>query len=129
VVSVSNPDNTPLLDIQTLNTISDMAKDQTFMISLIEGYLTNAKNTIEQINSAVARSDYDSISSLAHTLDGSSRSIGAKRLSLVADQLYKHARSDRRKIGSSRIQELQTVFTETSESLCSFLDDYKFAAS
>ena len=129
LVSMSNPDNTPLLDIQTLNAISDMAKDQAFMISLIAGYITTAKNLIEQINSAVTRSDYNSISGLAHTLDGSSRSIGAKRLSLVADLLYKQARSDQMNISHSHIQELHTVFTETGDSLRSFLDDYNSAAS
>ena len=129
VVSMSNPDNTPLLDIQVLNIISDMTKDQAFITSLIAGYVTNAKNMIEQINSAVIQADYDTISGLAHTLDGSSHSIGAQRLSLIANQLYKQVRSDRKNISPSHIQELRTVFAETSDSLRSFLDDYKSAAS
>src|SRR5690606_490309 len=93
VVSMSNPDNLPLLDIQMLNTLSDMAKDQTCMARPIAGYATNATNMMEKIKSAVIHSDYDTISGLAHTLDGSSRSIGAKRLSFSADQLYKKVRS------------------------------------
>jgi two-component system sensor histidine kinase RpfC len=129
VVSMNNLDNTPVLDMQMLNTISDMVKDQAFIINLIAGYVTNAKNLIEQINSAVIQADYDTISGLAHTLDGSSRSIGAKRLSLIANQLYKKVFSDRENISPSHIQELRTVFAETSDSLRSFLDDYKSAAS
>ena len=128
VVSLNNPGNIPLLDIQTLNTISAMTKDQDFMPELIKGYISNAQNMIEQIYSAITHSEYEVISGLAHTLDGSSRSIGAKRLSTVADKLYRQVQSDRQSIGTSHINELRIVFKATSDSLHSFLNNQNSAA-
>jgi two-component system sensor histidine kinase RpfC len=127
VVSLNNPGNIPLLDIQTLNTISAMAKDQDFMSELIKGYINNAQNIIEQIDSAVTRDEYEITGGLAHTLDGSSRSIGAKRLSMIADKLYKQAQTDRNSIGASHTDELRTVFEQTCDSLRSFLGNQKSA--
>ena len=128
VVSLNNPGNIPLLDIQTLNTISAMTKDQDFMPELIKEYINNAQNMIEQIYSAITHSEYEVISGLAHTLDGSSRSIGAKRLSTVADKLYRQVQSDRQSIGTSHINELRIVFKATSDSLHSFLNNQNSAA-
>ena len=127
VVSLNNPVNVPLLDIQTLNTISAMAKDQDFMPGLIKGYIDNAQIMIEQINSAVTHAEYEIIGGLAHTLDGSSRSIGAKRLSIIADKLRKQTQADRYNISTSQIDELRTVFEQTCDSLRSFLDNQNSA--
>ena len=105
-----------------------MTKDQDFMPELIKGYISNAQNMIEQIYSAITHSEYEVISGLAHTLDGSSRSIGAKRLSTVADKLYRQVQSDRQSIGTSHINELRIVFKATSDSLHSFLNNQNSAA-
>jgi two-component system sensor histidine kinase RpfC len=128
IVSLDNPENVPLLDVQIINMISDMTKDQNFMPDLIEGYINNSRNMIEQIDSAVIRSDYETVRNLAHTLSGSSRSIGAKRLSLIADQLFKQAHPDQKEIITSHIHNLRTMFEETSGSLRSFLNGRQSAA-
>ena len=127
IVSLNDPENMPLLDMQTLTAISDMTKDQNFMLDLIEGYINNAHNLIEQINSSISHSDYVTVIDLAHALDGSSRSIGAKRLSIIADKLFRLVQTEHYPAAPSVLKTLETTFKQTRNALLSFLDNQKSA--
>ena len=123
VVNTNNPQKAPLLDIETLSSISRMAKSRDFMINLVDGYVTNALHLIEQINAAMARKKYGEISDLAHSLHGSSHSIGATRLALIADKLSGLANTENRFMAHTHINELNLTFTQTRSSLSDFLND------
>lgn len=128
LVSMDNPENIPLLDLQTLRAISDIAKDEAFMNDLIEGYLSNAKQLILDISSSKSHSTHEEPGDYAHTLDGSSRSVGAKRLSFMAGRLSRYVKSNRQNITASQLNELQLTFEQTRDALRAFLDNRKSAA-
>jgi two-component system sensor histidine kinase RpfC len=125
IVNPHHQDNVNVLDLQTLNTISGMAKNHDFMHKLIEEYITNARNMIEQIRSSLSHSDYETARGLAHTLDGSSLSIGANRLSATADKLFRQMNTDKRDLASLNLDELQAAFELTRDTLRSYLTDLK----
>lgn len=127
VVSLSNPANITLLDMQILNSIHNMAKDYEFMKDLIEGYISNSENLVIKICTPDKNTSLEEFSGLAHTLDGSSRSIGAKRLSFVADKLFKYIKSGHHRITASQSKELLAIFEQTKNALRSFLDNQKSA--
>jgi two-component system sensor histidine kinase RpfC len=121
VVSVNNPQKTPLLDIETLSAISSVAKSQDFMVKLVDGYVANAQNLIEQISAAIAHKKHGNISDLAHSLHGSSRSIGANRLAIIAEKLSRLTKTENRFMAHTHINELTLTFTQTKSALYEFL--------
>lgn len=128
VVRLNDPENLPLLDMQILNSIYNMAKNQEFMKDLIDGYITNSEKLIIQIGSPETGISHEELCGLAHTLDGSSRSIGARRLSLIADKLFKYMKSGHNIITPLQLNELKATFGQTRNALRSFLDEQKSAA-
>ena len=127
IVSLNDPENMPLLDMQSLTAISSMAKDHNFMRELIEGYINNSQNLIEQISSSITCSDYETTGELAHSLDGSSRSIGAKRLAIIADKLFRLVQTEHYLAAPSLLGVLDSAFEQTRNALLSFLDNQKSA--
>ena len=127
IVNLNDPVNMPLLDMQSLTAISSMTKDPDFMADLIEGFINNVQNLIEQIGSSISRSDYETVVNLSHTLDGSCRSIGAKRLSVIADKLFRLVQTEHYSSAASHLEALNTVFEQTRNALLSFLDNQKSA--
>ncbi|MEQ8937239.1 MAG: response regulator, partial [Gammaproteobacteria bacterium] len=89
VIEIHNPDNIPIIDIKLMNSLMDMSKDRQFLPKLVDGYIRDSRTTIEKIEAGINDDMHEAIARLAHALDGSSRSIGAKRLSRIADKLSK----------------------------------------
>lgn len=82
-------------------------------LSIIEKYKENALLIIENITSAVDKDDIDSIKLYAHTLKGSSDSMGASRLSQLASTIEARvAESDLCSI-SSLLETLESDYLET----------------
>jgi len=93
-VNINDQDNINLIETDTLNALFSMAKGENSIRILIDVYLRDAQNNIEQIISSLNNSEFHQIADIAHALDGSSRSIGAKRLSIVASKVFKLAQSE-----------------------------------
>ena len=129
IVNINDPKNISLLEIEMLESLFNMAKEENFMRNLIDGYLRDTSNNIEQLFLLVTDNEYQEIAELAHALDGSSRSIGAKRLSIIADKLFKQARSEQRNSVPELINELKNIFDETHIALENFLNNKKSAIS
>ena len=125
VVNVNDPQHVPLLDLETLDAIARVAKDHDFMVNLVEEYIFNSQKRVTQIHTAITHKQYNDMSDLAHTLDGSSRSIGAKRLSLTADIIFKEVKTGHRSSTPRHLQELRTVFEQTRDALRSWLTSQK----
>ena len=128
IVNLNAPANMPILDIESLNSLSEIAKDQNFMVDLIDNYIVNSSNLINKIKTAINKIDYGNISSFAHTLDGSSRSIGAKRLSLIANKISNRAQAEHGFPTPSEIHEIEAVYGQTCDALRSYLEDLESAA-
>ena len=127
IVHLNDQENLQLLDMQSLIAIASMAKDQNFMHELVTGYINNSQELIEQISASISRSDYEATGDLAHTLVGSSRSIGAERLSTIADKLYRIVQTEHYPDAISHVESLSAAFEQTCHALLSFLDNQKSA--
>ena len=98
-----------------------------FMIDLIQGYLSYAGNAIDKLKSYASDKKYEKIVELAHTLDGSSRSIGAIRLSRIANALCKAAQTERKTTALAYLTNLCTAFEQTKTALHAYLKDQESA--
>jgi len=71
LVKEPRPEDVHTIDIQTLNTLSTMAMNDSFLGNLIKGYLQDTKQLINQIEVSTSNKRYDKIIDLAHAIDGS----------------------------------------------------------
>ena len=130
VIDINNPDILPILDRSTMDKILSMTKNKkNFMEELIRNYINDSSNTIEQLIKAVENNDKESISNLGHTIDGSSRSIGAKRLSRISGFIVELNRSNNHKAIKTYITELKSTFNETDKALNFYLKNNNIPSS
>jgi len=123
VVDINAPVNLPLIDLISLDSLYMMAKEETsFMKNLFDGYIRDTIATIDQLTISAQNNEYQKVAELAHALDGSSRSIGAKRLARIADKIYKLSQSQKRYSILELINELNLIFDETRVALDDFLE-------
>jgi len=126
VVDINNPDNLLLIDINILDDLFIMANEEDFMIKLINGYIHDATSIIKKLTKSVKHGKYQETLELAHTLDGSSRSIGAKRLSKSADKLFKLCQTNSNRGDLNKyITEINKIFSETEKNLYIYLQQKK----
>lgn len=121
--------NIPLIDDQTLSTLSSMASNEDFLTDLIKGYLHDSKELIEKIELSVMTMQYENVSDLSHAMDGSSRSIGAMQIAFLARTIHDLTFSERRTTIPGQIQKLYIALEQTSAAFNAYLDDQKSAAS
>jgi len=118
-----NDDQLPVIDKSTLNDLSNMASGKDFMDELINGYLEDSESIVRQISELYARDEYLAIGDLAHSLDGSSRSIGAKRLSAIADNICRLTKNDDGgNLTQNYLDYLTSTFKDTRSSLVNYLE-------
>lgn len=123
-LSIINNNNTSrdnIIDINTLNDIASMAKNLEFIEKLISNYLSNSENIISRIRQAYSLLDYDELANLTHTLVGSSNSIGAERLAILANDINKNARKRLKQPISKYIESLNDAFIATELELNEYL--------
>lgn len=111
----STDNNTPselqILDYQALEDLNNLSDDDNFVPTLIQGYLTDSRKQISDMEQAVSCKQYDLFRELLHAMKGSSGSVGALRLH---GQCFdnQHVNGD----DSMYIQSLRTIsdiFSET----------------
>ena len=122
-------ENIPLVDDQTLSTLSSMASNEDFLTDLIKGYLHDSKELIAKIELSVASMQYESVSDLSHAMDGSSRSIGAMQIAFLARTIHDLTLSERRTTIPGQIQKLHIALEQTSAAFNAYLDNQKSATS
>jgi PAS domain S-box-containing protein len=78
-----------IVDYSVLNELNALADegDSSFLKGLIDSYLTNSEPLIGAMRNAVAQGDPDGLRLAAHTLRGSSRSIGVVRVGEISLEL------------------------------------------
>ena len=122
IIEINSIDNLPILDLQKLDDIFTVSNDIVFLKKLINDYIFDSKKTVEELRIAIEDIDHDVISSLAHSLDGSSRTIGALRLSRYCGQILNFNRSKDNFNLKKFIQRLINSFDKTEISLKTYLD-------
>ena len=122
VVDINTPDILPTLDFNTLNKILFMSNDNDFMEQLISGYIDDANNTVEKLKNAVDKNNYEIISSLGHALEGSSRTIGAKRLSKYCNNILKLSRLKETSKLKTQFIKLKDSLEDTKKALNTYIE-------
>ena len=131
LVKGSNAKDTtePVIEYQTLDTLSEMAKNDNFLPELIDGYLHDANELIEQIKSSISTERYVTVSELAHALDGSSRSIGAKQMALISGIIYYLAQSKNKSAIPAHLIRLQGTYQQTHSAFHAYLKKHEMSIS
>jgi two-component system, sensor histidine kinase RpfC len=127
VSRITGSDNDSILETEVLETLYKMAPENNFMRVLINDYLRDVKNNINQIILSMHTANFKEIADLSHTVDGSSRSIGAKKLSTEADRIFKLAQSGQQQAIKNMIGDLEHIYEETAAALEGFIDHKKSA--
>ena len=111
------------LDFETLDTLCSMAKKEDYIHELIDIYLRDTALVIEKLTSLVKESDYEGIRNIFHSLDGSSLSIGAKKMAHSIQSLSRLVKESDDHLKHKHIQDLNTVFEETKEAFSDYLKE------
>ncbi len=119
--------NKATLDIDVLNELSDMTDDCNFMSELISGYLSDSSNTVSELIKAYKNKNYKLIGSLSHSLDGSSRSIGASRIAHISNSISKSINEHSYDYLENMLFDLKKIHTETESLLKDYMEEHKKA--
>jgi HPt (histidine-containing phosphotransfer) domain-containing protein len=76
----------PLIDPEVWETMKAMI-DPTFLVELIDVYLNDSPQLIEQMRAGIASDELENVRHAAHSLKSNSASFGAQRLANAAREL------------------------------------------
>jgi HPt (histidine-containing phosphotransfer) domain-containing protein len=83
-----NDADLPVLDESVLDELgASVGGDRDFVVDLIEAYLADGGQQVEQVEAAISGTDTDALVRPAHTLKSSSATVGASRLAAMAREL------------------------------------------
>ena len=129
VASLSNERNGPLatatagitnevLDVETLKAFEKIKSDDgsDFVIELIDLYLEGTPQRIQAIRKAAFEKEWAVLKYTAHTLKGSSSTLGLHRVAQVCQELEATSLSSRDVVGGL-VQALESRFVEAREAL------------
>ena len=115
-------DDYPLLDHAVLKEIESLSDKAEFIIELANGYLLDTRISVDQIHQAFSQKDYEEIGDLTHSIDGSSRSIGAKKMSQISRQISKCIHNYNYENLSKQVLYLDSVFNDTDLEIKAYLE-------
>ena len=104
------------VDETALAALLDMTGDAVIVQELIDVYLTDTAERVVSIREAAARGDIATVRRIAHTLRGSSASIGARELAAVGHRV-EHTFTAESADGAALIERLAAAFERVRESL------------
>lgn len=78
--TVANTHSDELIDSSVIESLRSLSDDDSFLETLINGYIDNLDSTLRDMELSISTKDYEKFRELAHGLKGSSGSIGASRL-------------------------------------------------
>ena len=111
-------DELAVLDNSVLDELrASVGDDEAFIRDLIETYLAEGPQHMEQIAAAAARADAEAIVRPAHTLKSSSAALGAARLSAISRQIEFAGREGRVADLAALAGQAQTAWADTVTAL------------
>ncbi len=110
--------NSDILDLEVLKTFERVKSDDglDIVVELIDLYLHNTTQRIRELADAAFAEDWLSVKHLAHTLKGSSSTLGLHRMARLCQQL-ENADMNSDKVADEFVQLLETEFTKAREGL------------
>ncbi len=98
--------------------LASVEGDRSFVVELVEAYLSDSAGHVDAIEAAVAAGDPDALVRPAHTLKSSSATLGASRLAVTARELEVAARSGSLAGGADdAAQRVRDEWSTTSDAL------------
>ncbi|MBO8093355.1 MAG: Hpt domain-containing protein, partial [Prosthecochloris sp.] len=104
--------NQCIINDDTIESLRETGGDE-LLEQLIGIYLEDTKKIIDGIIKASTDGDTESINRLSHTLKGSSGSVGAQKMHILATHLNQLAKSTHNNDYSDWISTMQETFSET----------------
>ncbi|MGD8630293.1 MAG: Hpt domain-containing protein, partial [Gammaproteobacteria bacterium] len=114
-------DNEDILDFNVLNSVKELSGDRNFINELIEVFREDGKKLLVDMESAVARKDYESYLESIHALKGSAGSIGAQKLFSFSRQTLLQETSMRNFIDNLKM--VKILFQQTEDALSRYTED------
>ncbi|MGH1410777.1 MAG: response regulator [Aeromonas sp.] len=118
IMEVKPPDMMGILDLQ--DALKRLEQDKEALQILFKLFMSEHKDDLWEIRSALRRQEPEMASKLLHTLKGVSANISAARLQLVAGELEWRLRQNE-VLSESDLEQLQQVFSQTREEVSHFL--------
>ena len=118
-------DQSPLLDQSVIKEIQNLSDNEEFISELANGYLLDTRISLDEMQQALAEKDYEQIGNLSHSIDGSSRSIGAKKMSTLTNDISNCIHNFNYQNLTQKIQYLNSIFNDTDIEIKSYLDNSK----
>ena len=92
-------------------------EDQNIVVSLIQDYLTEAQQMLENLQQGIAHSETEKIRRAAHSLKSSSMLFGAMRLAELCKTMELDANDHHAEHGAGLLSEIETEFSIAQEAL------------
>ncbi|HHQ4514058.1 response regulator [Aeromonas veronii] len=118
IMEVKPPDMIGILDLQ--DALKRLEQDKEALQILFKLFMSEHKDDLWEIRSALRRQQPEVASKLLHTLRGVSANISASRLQLVAGELEWRLRQNE-VLSETDLEQLQQVFSQTREEVSHFL--------
>ncbi|WP_429076357.1 response regulator [Aeromonas veronii] len=118
IMEVKPPDMIGILDLQ--DALKRLEQDKEALQILFKLFMSEHKDDLWEIRSALRRQQPEVASKLLHTLKGVSANISAARLQLVAGELEWRLRQNE-VLSETDLEQLQLVFSQTREEVSHFL--------
>ncbi|WP_439845919.1 response regulator [Aeromonas veronii] len=118
IMEVKPPDMIGILDLQ--DALKRLEQDKEALQILFKLFMSEHKDDLWEIRSALRRQQPEVASKLLHTLKGVSANISAARLQLVAGELEWRLRQNEA-LSETDLEQLQQVFSQTREEVSHFL--------
>ncbi|MFV3350761.1 hybrid sensor histidine kinase/response regulator [Aeromonas veronii] len=118
IMEVKPPDMIGILDLQ--DALKRLEQDKEALQILFKLFMSEHKDDLWEIRSALRRQQPEVASKLLHTLKGVSANISAARLQLVAGELEWRLRQNE-VLSESDLEQLQQLFSQTREEVSHFL--------
>ncbi|PJG57713.1 hybrid sensor histidine kinase/response regulator [Aeromonas cavernicola] len=118
MLEVKPPEMMGILDLQ--DALKRLDQDKEALQILFKLFMSEHKDDLWEIRSALRREQPEIASRLLHTLKGVSANISAARLQVVAGELEWRLRQQE-ELGEPDLEQLQQVFSQTREEVSHFL--------
>jgi two-component system sensor histidine kinase RpfC len=113
----------PVLDLQNLTDLEKVSKDPKFLDDLILEFVSENRNSLRSLETALSEVKIDEIKEILHALKGSALSIGAVTLKMMCKRIEKLSPYEMEEYSLEISLEMKAVFNE----LCEELEKYRQA--
>jgi HPt (histidine-containing phosphotransfer) domain-containing protein len=100
-----------LIDSEAWETLKSMT-DPVFLAELVDVYLQDAPEQIQQMRAGLASGDIEGVRRAAHSLKSNSASLGANRLANAARELEMIAKSSTLEGGNAMVVSIEAEYAE-----------------